>query len=267
MDVDRLSAESLQASLAAVDAGPFGAVIHYRQRIGSTNDLARELAEAGAPEGTLVIADEQTAGRGRLQRVWEAPPGSSLLMSLIFRPQLAPARAHRLIMVCGLATAAAVESLLPLTVQVKWPNDLHIEGRKVTGILPESAISGDRLSWVIVGMGINVNQVFAPGDPLYPTAISLRMAAGQPVDRLALFAAIMGQISRWQRHITSPLLAEAWRARCTTLGQRIRVDAPGGPLTGLAHDLDEDGALWLLDDAGRRHHLTVGEATILKDSF
>ncbi len=267
MDADRLSVESIRASLASADAGPFGAVLHYHQRIGSTNDLARELAEAGAPEGTLVIADEQTAGRGRLQRVWTAPPGSSLLMSLIFRPQLAPGRAYRLIMVCGLAIAAAVEALLPLAVQVKWPNDLHIEGRKFTGILPESAISGDCLSWVIVGMGVNVNQVFTPADPLHSTAISLRMAAGRPVDRLTLLAAIMGQVNHWQQQIASPLLAEAWQTRCSTLGQRIRVDTPGGTMTGLARDLDEDGALWLVDDAGQCHHLTVGEATILKDSF
>jgi len=258
-----LSRESILDALANFDTSPFGTQVYYQPRLGSTNDLARDLAVQGAPEGTLVIANEQTAGRGRMGRRWDAPPDTSLLMSIIFRPSLPVERSPRLVMACGLALAEACHELTSLPVQVKWPNDLQIGGKKVAGILAESAVSGEKAEWIVVGIGLNVNQVFEPGDPLWETATSLRMAGGNEYDRAAVLAQSMARLKSWYSRLEDEALTEAWRKRCVTLGQRIRVSTAAGELIGLAEDIDTTGALWLCDDSGRRHRLLGGETTLL----
>jgi BirA family biotin operon repressor/biotin-[acetyl-CoA-carboxylase] ligase len=258
-----LSHQNIQSVLARAGAGPFGASVAYYEQVGSTNDIARKLAEAHAPEGTLVVADEQTAGRGRLGRTWIAPPDTSLLMSVIFRPTFPAGQAYRLVMACGLAAAEASELVTGVEVGVKWPNDLHIAGLKVAGILPESAIIAEKLAWVIVGMGINVNQAFTAPDPLAATATSLRMAAGQEIDRGELLGAIMKHLRSWHERIGGAALAEAWRDRCMTIGQRIRVETKGLVVEGVAQDIDPGGALWLQEDTGARRLVAAGEASVL----
>jgi BirA family transcriptional regulator, biotin operon repressor / biotin---[acetyl-CoA-carboxylase] ligase len=256
-----LSSDTIREAIDQSSAGVFGSEVHYHDQVESTNDILRELAEQGSPEGTLVIADEQVKGRGRMGRVWIAPPGTSLLMSILFRPTLAPIEAHRLVMVAGLAAAEASESVAGVRVDVKWPNDLQISGKKLAGILPESVIEGSLLKWVIIGMGMNVNQGFPPDDPLAHQATSLAAAVGQPVDRLALLGRIMSGVNYWNTRINSAGLAESWRNRCVTLGSRVHIAVPGNSLVGLAEDIDDNGALWLQTDDGERHHLTLGEAT------
>jgi len=260
----RLSEEVIKAALKTVDAGPFGVSCHYFKQTGSTNDHARALANAGAPEGTLVITDEQIAGRGRYTRTWVAPRNTSLLMSLVFRPEIPPTEAHRLVMACGLAIADACERELSAPVEVKWPNDLLIVGRKFTGILPESAFSGDQLEWVVVGMGINVNQVFEPEDPLYGLATSLREASGRVIDRAELLADILAGIRRWYALLAANMLEETWRGRCSTLGQSVRAEVEGSIIEGVALDITSNGALWIREAGGERHLITAGEATIVK---
>ncbi len=261
--MDALTEERVREALAGLDVGPFGAEARVFAQIGSTNDVARELAEGGVPEGTLVLADEQTAGRGRFGREWVAPPGSSLLMSVVFRPAIPLERANRLVMLCGLALAEACEALADVRVVVKWPNDAQIDGKKVAGILAESAVTGAELAWAVVGVGVNVNQVFAPGDPLAETATSLRMSAGREFDRLALLGALLERLNGWRAHLLDEKLTVSWRTRCATLGQRVRVEAGARTFEGLAEDLDADGALLLRDADGARHRLTAGEATLL----
>lgn len=241
----------------------FGAEAYYYPQVGSTNDLLRDLAEQGVPEGTLVITDEQIAGRGRMGRTWIAPAGSSLLMSVLFRPQIPPMDAHRLVMVAGLAAVEAAKAVTGLRIDVKWPNDLQIGGKKLAGILPESAIEGERLKWVIIGMGLNVNQRFAADDPLAERATSLATASGTEVDRVDLLARILAGMQKWNGRLSTPTLREAWRDRCVTLGQRIEVKVPDTSLLGIAEDIDDNGALWLRTDDGEQHHLTMGEATII----
>ena len=260
--MEALSLPQIKAALANVDAGPFGGVAHYYPQVKSTNDVARELAEKDAPEGTLVIADVQTRGRGRLARQWIAPPNSSLLMSIILRPVLTPAYAHRLVIACGLALAEACEAVANVRVDVKWPNDLQINGKKLAGMLAESAIEGDQLTWVIVGAGLNVQQVFGSDDPLTGSATSLQMETGKEHDRAVLLAQAMARLNTWYTLMDQKMLIAAWRTRCLMLGQHIQAETSDGTLSGLAEDVDEAGALWLRDDEGQRHLLTAGEATI-----
>jgi len=261
-----LSDEALKAALTQTDAGIFGANAHYYARIGSTNDAARHMAEQGAPEGALVIADEQTAGRGRMGRRWKSQPNANLIFSIIFRPTLAAEFAHRVVMACGLGIAEGCEQAAPVKVDVKWPNDLLIGGKKLAGILPESAISGERLQWVVVGMGINVNQIFDAGDRLRETATSLRAETDQIANRAGLLACILSRLKEWHTHLDHEQLLTAWRKRCVTLGQRIRVETRDGILTGEAVDISEKGDLLIKADAGKLHHLHLSEATILRES-
>jgi BirA family biotin operon repressor/biotin-[acetyl-CoA-carboxylase] ligase len=263
--MEPLSERHIREALEGVDAGPFGAHAHYLARTGSTNDVLREMAEQGAPEGTVIVADEQTAGRGRMGRVWAAPPRSSLLLSVLFRPALPPEHVYRLVMICGLAAAEACEAEEGIgRVDVKWPNDLQIGGKKLAGVLAENAFSGRQLAWVIVGVGLNVNQTFAAPDPLAGTATSLRMVSGREHDRAALLARVLAGIRRWHGRLEYSGLVQAWQARCVTVGQRVRVEAAGQAIEGHAEKIDASGALWLRDDAGQRHCLAAGEVTILR---
>lgn len=257
-----LSAERIRAALAGVDAGPFAENVRAFESVGSTNDVLRQMAGDGAPAGTVVVADEQTAGRGRMGRQWQAPPGSSLLFSVLFRPELPAGDVYRLVMACGLATAEAAEAAAGRRVDVKWPNDLQIGGKKLAGILPESAIVGERPLWVIAGVGLNVNQAFAAGDLLHETATSLRRASGRTLDRAVLLAQVLARLNVWTQQIGSEVLLDAWRGRCLTLGQRVRVETPGGAVEGVAEDITPQGALWLRDEAGQRHRIAAGEASL-----
>lgn len=260
--MDVLTQGQVQAALIGLDAGPFDDNIRVYESVGSTNDLLREMAEAGAPEGTILTADEQTAGRGRMGRTWTAPKGDNLLMSILFRPDGPAADIYRAVMVCGLAASDVLGEAAGRPVDIKWPNDLQIGGRKIGGILPESAIVGDRAAWVIVGMGLNINQTFPAGDPLHGAATSLREATGEQHSRAALLAHIAVRLNAWHSQIDGPALLDVWRSRCVTLGQTVRVETPGGTVEGLAEDIGEHGELWLRDDAGQRHSVAAGEATL-----
>jgi BirA family biotin operon repressor/biotin-[acetyl-CoA-carboxylase] ligase len=258
-----LSQALIERALSPIESGPFGRRVYYYPQVDSTNDVARELAAHDVPEGALAIADHQTAGRGRRGRVWVAPPRTNLLMSALFRPRLDPEDAGRLVMVCGLALAEAVEQVGARPVAVKWPNDLLLGGKKFVGILPESGIVGFKLAWLIVGMGVNVNQRFAPPDPLAETATSLYDHTGHPYDRAYVLVRIVQALNRWYARLHEEALVETWRARCSTLGARIRAGTAEGPLEGVAEEIDSQGALWLRDDGGKRHRLTASEVTLL----
>jgi BirA family biotin operon repressor/biotin-[acetyl-CoA-carboxylase] ligase len=258
-----LSLEGIREVLAKVDAGCFGAQVHYFASVTSTNNVARNLAAEGLPEGTLVVADEQTRGRGRRGRRWEVPPNTALLMSVIFRPFLAPMETGRLVMVCGLAAAEAIEALRTVRIDVKWPNDLQIEGKKVAGILAESAILNDQVMLTIAGIGINVNVRFEPDDPLAETATSLLIATDQITDRAVLLAQVMAGLNRWYSHLRERTLDEAWRTRMVILGRRVRAMTPDGPVDGIAEDIDATGALWFRPDVGEVVRLMAGEVSLM----
>ena len=228
----------------------------------STNDLARALAAQGAPEGTLVLAEEQTAGRGRLGRAWLAPRGTSLLFSLLFRPALLPSQAFRLAMLCSLAAARAIETVTALPIHLKWPNDLVLRGQKLGGVLSESSFTGERLDFVIVGLGLNVNLDVSTLPEIAATATSLSAALGRPVARLPLLQRLLQEIEAGYGDVVQgEALRAAWAARLSTLGQMVRVTG-GTEEEGMAEGVDADGALLLRRADGTLGRITVGDVTL-----
>jgi BirA family transcriptional regulator, biotin operon repressor / biotin---[acetyl-CoA-carboxylase] ligase len=262
---DALSRSTIIAGLTTHTIGR--AIEHHRQ-IDSTNTRAVELARAGAPEGTLVLAEEQTAGRGRLGRRWHAPAGSSLLFSLILRPDLAPSQAQRATMIVSLAAVEAIDAVTRLHAAVKWPNDVLVNGRKVGGVLTElgAGVSG-ALDYVVVGMGLNVNLAVEDLPEVMTPATSLMREAGQRVSRLSLLLALLERVEyhlERMRRGGSP--HEAWRRRLATLGQHVVVGTPEETIEGLAEDVDADGALMVRtadDESGERIvRILAGDVTL-----
>jgi BirA family biotin operon repressor/biotin-[acetyl-CoA-carboxylase] ligase len=228
----------------------FGDIREF-DRIGSTNTWLLSEARAGAADGTVALADHQTAGRGRLGRPWTAPPGSSLLLSVLLRPAgLAPERRHLLAAAVGLAAAGACRRVAGFTPEIKWPNDLMVGDRKLAGILGEA----DRDA-VVVGMGLNVT-----GAP--PGGISAATAAGRAVDRGELLVAILEGLEGWLRDLGA--VAGAYRDACATLGRPVRVSLPAGELVGRAEDLDHRGFLLLRTEAGELVEVSVGDVVHLR---
>lgn len=269
--MDNLSTAAIQRELTT---HIFGQPTHYYQQIDSTNTALKAMADEGAPEGALAIADEQTAGRGRFKRRWRAPAGSSLLTSLLFRPAfLPPVRAQTLMMLCALAAIDAIKMETGIAAGLKWPNDLVYNGRKLAGLLSELRLSGETLEWVVVGMGMNVNLDFSAfekpdpdsGLPLARTASSLEMIVGRPVSRLSLLRAYLRAVERRYNALRagqSPY--SEWRAGLTTLGKKITVSGPKSMLRGLAEDVDEDGALLLRLADGQLERILAGDVSVAK---
>jgi BirA family transcriptional regulator, biotin operon repressor / biotin---[acetyl-CoA-carboxylase] ligase len=246
MIIDERTRAHLAASTRFVDIREFAS-------IGSTNTYLLDEGRAGAPEGTVAIADHQTAGRGRLGRVWVAPPGGSLLVSVLLRPLQLPAdRRHLLTAAFALAAAGACTAVAGIFPEIKWPNDLLIEERKLAGILAEA----DR-DTVVVGMGMNVSS--AP-----PGGISVSEVAGRPVDRGELLAAILGGLEHWYRDLAS--VGAAYRAACATVGRNVRVELPAGELVGLAEGVDDRGRLMVRTEAGEVVAVSVGDVVHVRPS-
>jgi BirA family biotin operon repressor/biotin-[acetyl-CoA-carboxylase] ligase len=241
-----------------------GQPLHSYETIGSTNDEARRLAEAGAPEGTLVTAETQTAGRGRAGRSWQTPAGAALALSLVLRPALKPAQAARLTMLAGLAVAGAVEGLVTRPVTLKWPNDVLVGGAKAGGILVESGLTGDKLDFVVVGIGLNVSFAPPPEAVQFP-ATALQEAGAAPVDRARLVRAVLEQIERLSPLLTrsgDDVLRERWAARLAWLGENVTVSGPGVEWTGVAEGVDADGALLVRLAGGELRQVLAGDVRV-----
>ncbi len=242
-------------------------LFRFEPRIGSTNDLARQWAQEGAPPGAVVIAEEQTQGRGRSGRTWTAPAGSGLLMSVILRPNVDPLLLPRLTAAAALAAYDGIEAAAAgQAVTLKWPNDVKLSGRKVAGILTEATWQGDNLAFCIVGIGINVSVDFE-GTELIQKAISIESVTGQTVDRALLAGQILLRIDFWKGILEqSPAdVIDAWRQRLDTLGQRVTAHAADREISGEAVDVDDDGALLLRTDNGLIHRVVAGEVTLSDD--
>ena len=232
----------------------FGRSFRYYDEIESTNAEAKSLANSGAPEGTVVIAECQSAGRGRLGRRWTSPAGKGLLFSVVLRPAVAMSDAYLLTLVAAAAAAEGIEAASGVRVQIKWPNDLFIDDRKAGGILMEVAGEQDEVEWVVVGIGINVNTEYSELPvALRRTATSLKMATGHAVDRSELLSHVLLGLERnYAEAVTKGFghALQAFRERDYLLRRNVSVQTHDGQVTGQATGIDERGAL--LVELGQR---------------
>jgi BirA family biotin operon repressor/biotin-[acetyl-CoA-carboxylase] ligase len=260
---DRLGPLELRPLLATRDLGH---ALHCHETLPSTNDLAKELAEAGAAHGEVVVAEAQTAGRGRRGRAWASPSRKNLYLSVVLRPDLPPQRATELTLLASVALCEAVREA-GVEAEIKWPNDVLVGGRKVGGILTEMAAEPDRVQWVVLGLGVNLNAAEEDLPPeLRDQATSLAAARGAAVPRALFAAALLARLEAWlDRHAAEGFapVREAWRALSGTLGRQVRVVTGEGELVGVAEDVDETGALLLRGAAGVER-VIAGDVHVLR---
>lgn len=264
-------------------AGTRFADVRWVAETGSTNADLLALARAGEPEGVVLVADHQTAGRGRLGRTWEAPPGSSLLLSVLTRPASSGEEPvgldglHLVSMAMGVAAAEAVSTVTGAEVGLKWPNDLvaeRAEGtRKLSGILAESVIEGDQVLALVVGIGINVNWPDDVPAELADIAVAANHLTGAPVDRAALLEELLRRFDHWYDQVLAlggrALLHDRYRALSATLGRSVRVELRDETVVGVAVALTADGHLVVEPadhpgDPAHRREITVGDVVHLR---
>ena len=259
----------LVPSLLRTELGdhPIGRNIVHYFRTDSTNAVALKLAAEGAEHGTVVVAEEQTAGRGRLGRTWFSEKSSGIYASIILRPPLAPAAAPVLTLMTGLAAQKAVSTATGLAADIRWPNDLLVNGKKVCGILTEMSAELDRLHAVILGIGINVNHVAMPAN-LEEIATSLRMEAHRGISRVQVFVALLRELERHYQLLLkngSQTITERWEAASTfAFGKRVSVVTSTGKTLATTMGLEPSGALKIQFDDGRRESLIAGEVVEVK---
>jgi len=230
-------------------------VIVRLDTVDSTQSVAFALAERGAADRTVVVADQQLAGRGRRGRTWRAPAGTSLLASIIVRPRLPQSLLSTLSLSTAVAVAEALRRVAKVDARLKWPNDVLVAGKKVAGILLESRMSGGSSVVTIIGVGINLGQREFPPD-LAEGATSIALETGQAPSRESVLAALLEEFDAWRARLEGEgfgPVREAWRRLSDTLGRLVTVDT----VTGLAADLDTDGAL-LIDVAGTLTRVLAG---------
>jgi BirA family transcriptional regulator, biotin operon repressor / biotin---[acetyl-CoA-carboxylase] ligase len=248
---DRMAPEEIYPHL---QTDVFGREIKYLAQTESTQIVAHQWAREGAPEGAVVIAEEQLQGRGRLGRAWHSPPGTGIWMSMILRPPIPLSHAPHLTLLASVAVQAALAESTGLPVKIKWPNDLLIHGKKVCGILTELRGEQDQIHYVIMGMGINVNvKTDDWPDWLKRVGTSLMHECGRPVHRASLAAGILYELERrYQMYLRQGFgpIRKAWQERAGMLGKQITARTTQGTMTGIAQELNEQGALLLRTQQG-----------------
>ncbi|MFZ5468340.1 MAG: biotin--[acetyl-CoA-carboxylase] ligase [Myxococcota bacterium] len=256
---DRLTSLELAPLLATHD---LGRTIHFFESLPSTNEWALRLAAEGAFHGEVVICEEQTQGRGRRGRGWVSPKGLNLYFSAILKPELPPQRAPELTLVAAVAVAETLREAGGEAF-IKWPNDVHIEGRKVAGVLTELAADQDRVHHVVVGVGVNLNAEGKDFPPeLTEVATSLATVRGQKVPRALFAAALWTKLEEWlDRHAEEGFapVRKAWRDLSCTLGHEVLVKEERRELRGVAEDIDEQGALLVRTDEGTMERILAGD--------
>jgi BirA family biotin operon repressor/biotin-[acetyl-CoA-carboxylase] ligase len=240
----------------------FGKRIHHFFKTDSTNRVALELGHAGEPEGTVVIAEEQTAGRGRAGRAWLSERAAGIYVTLLLRPRLAPVQAPLLTMMAGLSVHAAVESVTGLNVDLKWPNDLLIGGKKAGGILTEMHAEPSQVRFVIVGIGLNVNQEKFPGE-LASIATSLRMESGKRQSRMELLVRLLREFendyNRFLREGVSGVVERFETVSSYARGKRVRVSNGSESYVGTTAGLGPEGLLQVEREDGRLMTVIAGD--------
>lgn len=243
-----------------------GRNIFYYDSVSSTNDLAKELVRKGAPEGSLVVSEEQTGGKGRLGRRWYSPKHRGIFFSLILYPPTSPSEAARVTMIAAVAYAAAIQNETGITAGIKWPNDLLVDGKKICGILSEMSAEMDKINYLVIGTGLNVNHRLEDfSAEVRSTATSLKIKTADTFSRVRLLQALLAEFERWYEiwlaEGFAPVLAK-FKEMSVSLNCPVRIHALNKSWDGWAEDVDEEGALLLRLPDGELQRLVSGEVSL-----
>ncbi len=259
---DTVSGAELKSRMETVWAGQ---ELVYLDTVTSTNDYLKKLAEQGAPHGTLVVADYQSGGKGRRGRTWITPHGTTIAMSILLRPQIRPEKASMLTLVIGMAAAKAVCDVTGLDVKIKWPNDLVLHGKKLSGTLTEMSAEMEGIHYVVIGTGINANITELP-EELKEIATSLQLELGYPVDRGAIICTCMRYFEKYYEKFIETqdmsLLGSEYQELLANMNREVRVLDPGGEYTGVARGIDELGQLLVEKEDGTVARVYAGEVSV-----
>ena len=263
---DMLFADDMMSRLGKVQV--IGRKIMVLEQTTSTNDEIEKAAMNGHEEGLVVFAESQTHGRGRMGRRWSSPAGKGLWFSFLLRPRLAPGECTQLTAAAATALVRAIQDKTNISPEIKWPNDLMIQGKKVAGILTEMSAELDTVRHVIVGIGIDVNQTASefPAD-IQSTATSLKLATGKNISRTDLAITILRELDQDYSRIVRgkfSAVADEWASHCSTLGRQVKIEVGQRRIIGRAEALDESGALLLRTEHGRVERVTGGDLTVTK---
>jgi BirA family transcriptional regulator, biotin operon repressor / biotin---[acetyl-CoA-carboxylase] ligase len=244
---------------AGLHTKAIGKAIHYYDHVVSTMDAAMQLAQDKSPEGTVVVAETQTSGRGRLGRSWVSPKYKGLYFSIIVRPDTAVSEVASITLMAAVSVCEAVKRVCGLDARIKWPNDILLEQKKLGGILTEMNAGLGRVNYCVIGIGINVN---SDKKALVDGAVSLAQQAGSAVNRVELFRELLRQFEHYYLKFKKQefgSILDAWRQFSVTLGARVRIDMQKGRLDGIAVDIDADGGLLVRRDSGLIEKVLAGD--------
>jgi BirA family biotin operon repressor/biotin-[acetyl-CoA-carboxylase] ligase len=257
--MEELTPEAISTGLGTRFVGQ--RVVCY-ESVSSTNDVAKQLAEEGAVEGTLIVADEQISGRGRHARRWHASAGKSLLLSIILRPPLKPEQLPHLLMSSALAVAQAIEHSTGLVAHFKWPNDILLGGKKAGGILTETSLIGEELAYAVIGVGLNVNLDVDDFPEIAATATSLSTELAHKASRLKVLRSLLTFMEReYLLLVAGESPVTRWTARLLQIGEEVEVNTPWGRETGQLLGVDAHGALLVRRGDGTEARITVGDVS------
>ncbi len=247
----------------------FGKSIYSFEDVGSTNEVAHELAINGAPEGTVVISDSQTRGKGRLERKWISPSGKNIYISTIFRPKIEARDAPFLTLVSSIALAETIRNE-GTDAFIKWPNDVLIDDRKVAGVLTEMTARGGRVDFIIVGIGVNINMTDQDMDEemgkVAEIATSLRIVTGREIDRVNMIVNLIEEIEHWyNRYLENgkPPIVKEWMERWGAINRRVLVKFNGKEIVGVAIGIEENGYLMIKKDDGNVERILTGDVILI----
>ncbi|MFS0863375.1 biotin--[acetyl-CoA-carboxylase] ligase [Fredinandcohnia sp. 179-A 10B2 NHS] len=262
---DKISSNEIQLGL---ETKFMGRNIHFEETVTSTQKIAHRLAYEGAKEGTIVVAEEQNSGRGRLDRVWFSPKHTGIWMSIVLRPSIPPSKAPQLTLLAAVGVVQAIQEVTGMEPDIKWPNDILLKGKKVVGILTELQAETDRINSVIIGIGINVNQQSNDfPQPLKEIATSLAIEKGVKIDRARLIQCILLKIENlYNEYLKSgfTVVKLLWESYATSIGKNIVARTLQGSIEGQAIGITDEGVLMIEDSSGTIHHIYSADIELPK---
>ncbi len=250
--------------LNIIETESLGRDIYYYNEIDSTNEELKRLARSGALEGVTVIADKQTAGRGRLGRSWDSPKGTNIFMSILLRPRIRPDQASQMTLVAGLAMCEAICEVTRLDAKIKWPNDIVISGKKVCGILTEMSAEIDGINYIILGIGVNVNHTDFPGN--LPYATSLKLEGRQEYQRRYIIKVFLEKFESYymayKQCTTLEMILPSYKRYCITLADKVKIIDSIEEYVATPLDINADGSLVIRTEDGQEKNILSGEVSV-----